>query len=140
MKRIFNKSYSAIYILKYKNHFQKDLLYFWHRKLTLKIEFLQFLEGQKELEEVFIKNIFEYNLSIGKCLLTISWSELGITTVDTLVDTPLRYHTKNMFCVVFHSGNIYNIFWNTVLYCSIQYSQCFYNVNQCINWCTIKKI
>ena len=52
--------------------------------MTLKIEFLQFLEGQKELEEVFIKNLFDYNLSIGKCLLTISWSELGITTVDTL--------------------------------------------------------
>ena len=53
--------------------------------MTLKIEFLQFLEGQKELEEVFIKNLFDYKLSIGKCLLTISWSELGITTVDTLL-------------------------------------------------------
>ena len=52
--------------------------------MTLKIGFLQFLKGQKELEEVFIKNLFDYNLSIGKCLLTISWSELCITTVDTL--------------------------------------------------------
>ena len=55
--------------------------------MTLKIEFLQFLEGQKELEEVFIKNLFDYNLSIGKCLLTISWSELGIKSVDTLTVT-----------------------------------------------------
>ena len=30
----------------------------------MKIEFLQFLEGQKELEEVFIKNLFDCKLSI----------------------------------------------------------------------------
>ena len=46
--------------------------------------FLQFLKGQKELEEVFIKNLFDIKLSIGKCLLTISWSELGIKSADTI--------------------------------------------------------
>ena len=55
--------------------------------MTLKIEILHFFEDQKELEEVFIKNLFDYNLSIGKCLLTISWSELGIKSVDTLLYT-----------------------------------------------------
>ena len=33
-----------------EKHFQKESVDFWHRKLTLKMGFLQFLRGQKELE------------------------------------------------------------------------------------------
>ena len=66
-----------------ENHFQKDSADFCHRKLTLKIGFLQFLRGQKELEVIFIKKLFDYKLSMSKCLLTASWAEL----VDTLVRT-----------------------------------------------------
>ena len=83
-KNVLYKKWSPKLILLNEFFFWKNSIDFWHRKMTLKIEFLQFLEGQKELEEVFIKNLFDYKLSIGKCLLTISWSELGITTVDTL--------------------------------------------------------
>ena len=42
------------------------------------------LRIQKELEIIDIKYLFDYKLSIGNYLLTISWSELGVTTVDTL--------------------------------------------------------
>ena len=48
---------------------------------------MRFLRGQKELEVIFIKKIFGYKLSMSKCLLTVSWAELGITTVDTLLST-----------------------------------------------------
>ena len=70
MKRIFNKSYPAIYELKYKNLFQKDLLDFWHKELTLKIEFLQFLKSKKE-------NLFDYKLSMHKYLLCVK-SQYGL--------------------------------------------------------------
>ena len=53
--------------------------------MTLKVGLLQFSKDQKELEEVFIKNLFDSMLSMGKCLLTVNWSEMGIKTVDTLV-------------------------------------------------------
>ena len=43
------------------------------------------MRGQKELEVIFIKKLFDYKLSMSKCLLTVSWAELGVTTVDTLV-------------------------------------------------------
>ena len=84
MEKYINKSYSSIHILKRENHFQKDSADFSHRNLTLKIGFLQSLIGQKELKEVLIKKLFEYKLSVGKCLLILNWAELGITTVDTL--------------------------------------------------------
>ena len=48
------------------------------------IRFLQFLKDQKELEEVFIKKLFDYKLSSAKFLPTVNWSELVVTTVDTL--------------------------------------------------------
>ena len=85
MERNNNKSCFTDYILKNINHFQKDEADFWHRKVFLKVGFLQFSKDQKELEEVFIKNLFDYMLSMGKCLLTVNWSEMGIKTVDTLV-------------------------------------------------------
>ena len=85
MEKYINKSYSSIHVLKWENCFQKDSADFSHRNLTLKIGFLQSLKGQKELEEVLIKKIFEYKLSVGKCLLILNWAELLITTVDTLV-------------------------------------------------------
>ena len=56
MKRYLNKSYSTIHVLKYENHFQRDSNDFRHKKMTLKVEFLQFLKGQKKLEEVSIQN------------------------------------------------------------------------------------
>ena len=43
------------------------------------------MKDQKELEEVFIKKLFDYKLSSGKCLPTVNWSELVVTTVDTLI-------------------------------------------------------
>ena len=73
-KIILKKSYSSIHVLKWENCFQTDSANFSHKNLTLKIGFLQSLKGQKELEEVLIKKIFEYN-----------WAELGITTVETLI-------------------------------------------------------
>ena len=36
------------------------------------------------MKVVLIKNSFDYNLSMGKCLLTANWAELEIKTVDTL--------------------------------------------------------
>ena len=74
-----------IHVLKRENHFQKDSADFSHRNLILKIGYLQSLKGQKELEEVLIKKLFEYKLSIGECLLILNWAELGTTTVDTLI-------------------------------------------------------
>ena len=52
------------YILEEKNHFQNE-----SADLILKIEVLQFFRSQKELEIIDIKNLFDYKLSIGKCLL-----------------------------------------------------------------------
>ena len=92
MEKYVNKRYSTNYILKEENHFQRDSVDFSHRNLTLKIRFLQFLKGQKELEKVLIKKSFEYKLSVGKCLLILNWAELGITTVDTL--TSSLFNTK----------------------------------------------
>ena len=43
------------------------------------------MRGQKELEVIFIKKLFDYKLSMSKCLLTVSWAELSVTTVDTLL-------------------------------------------------------
>jgi len=71
MERVINKSYSTIYILKQENHFQKDSPHFSHRKLTLKIGFLQFSRGQKDLEVIDIQKLFDYKLSMGKRLPTV---------------------------------------------------------------------
>ena len=49
-----------------ENHFQRDLTYFWHRKLTLKIRFLQFLRGQNKLEVIGIKKLFDGKSFMGK--------------------------------------------------------------------------
>ena len=59
---------------------------------------MQFLKDQKELEEVFIKKLFDYKLSSGKCLPTVNWSELVVTTVDTLTKVELvhRKGTRNL--------------------------------------------
>ena len=45
---------------------------------------MHFLKDQKELEEVFIKKLFDYKLSSAKFLPTVNWSELVVTTVDIL--------------------------------------------------------
>ena len=58
----------------------------------MKIEFFQYLKGQKELEEVLIQKLFECKLSMGKCLLILNWAELGITTVDTLLGKLSKFH------------------------------------------------
>ena len=52
--------------------------------MTLKIGFLQSLKGEIELDELIIKKLFEYKLSVDKCLHIMNMAELGITTVDTL--------------------------------------------------------
>ena len=52
--------------------------------MTLKIGVLQILKGQMELEEVFIKKLFDYKFLSGKCLSTVNWLEQFVTTVDTL--------------------------------------------------------
>ena len=72
MEKYINKSYSSIHVLRLERYFQKDSADFSHRNLTLKIGFLQSLKGQKELEEVLIKKLFEYKLSVDKCLLILS--------------------------------------------------------------------
>ena len=54
--------------LKQEYHFQKDSAEFWHRKLSLKIGFLQSWKSQKELEVIDIKDLFYYKLPMGKYL------------------------------------------------------------------------
>ena len=76
MEKYINKSYSSIHALKWENYFQKDLADFLHRNLTFKIGFLQSFKGQKELEEVLIKKLFEYELSVGKFLFEKSTKSL----------------------------------------------------------------
>ena len=52
----------------------------------------------EELEEVFIIKLFDYKLSSGKCLLTVNWAELVITTVDTLQEEKIApLSTVNFF-------------------------------------------
>ena len=73
MKGCFNKCYSTIYILKQENHFQRDSNDFRHKKMTLKVEFLQFLNGQKKLEEVSIKNEKLSHELLGNYLSKSAW-------------------------------------------------------------------
>ena len=68
MEKHVNKSYLSIQVLKSENYFQKDSSDFSRRNLTLKIGFLQSLKGQKELEKVLIKNLFEKKLLLDECL------------------------------------------------------------------------
>ena len=75
--------------MKQENHFQRDSTYFWHRKLTLKIRFLQFLRGQNKLEVIGIKKLFDCKLFMGKNVYPVIWGALISTTVDTLLHTPL---------------------------------------------------
>ena len=82
---VLKRSCSTIHIFIHENHFQKNSADFWHRKLTLKIGFLLFVRGQKELQGILIKKLFDYKLSMGKYLHNINWTELDITIVDTLL-------------------------------------------------------
>ena len=68
MGKYINKSYYSIHVLKQENDFQEDSVGISHKNLTLKTGFLQVLKGQKELEEVLIKKLFECKLSAGKYL------------------------------------------------------------------------
>ena len=70
MKNVPNKDSSTIHLFLWENHFQKDSVDSWHRKLTLKIGFLQFLRTKKELEVIFIKKLYDYKLPMSKDLLT----------------------------------------------------------------------
>ena len=72
-------------MLKQENQFQKDPAYFWQRKLTLKISFLQLLRGQNKLEVIIIKKLFDYKLFMGKNLYPVNWAALISITVDTLI-------------------------------------------------------
>ena len=63
------------------------------------------MKGRKELEEVLIKKLFEYKLSVGKCLLILNWADLAITTVDSLVSIhPLQNdkEIRGFFFILFH--------------------------------------
>ena len=59
MEKYVNKTYSSIHKLKWENDFQEDSADWSYKNLALKIWSLQFLKGQKELEEVLIKKLFE---------------------------------------------------------------------------------
>ena len=65
--------------------FQTNLMARTAKIMTLKIGFLQFLRGWKELEVIDIKKLFDYKLSMGKCLHTVKCYAWNSTTVDTLV-------------------------------------------------------
>ena len=66
MEKYVKKIHTSIYVLKWENDFQEDSSDFSYKNLTLKNGFLQSLKGQKELEEILIKKLFEFKLSICK--------------------------------------------------------------------------
>ena len=60
--------------------------------------FLQFLRGQKELEVIDIKKLFEFKLSMGKRTHPVNWAVLISTTVDTLIYSQMHNFSSCEVC------------------------------------------